>query len=281
MPGDSAQDLDMRRDYRPRRNTHTQLLRTCQRVYSETWHMPFFLTEHIFYVGPRNVGTNEDIQRDETKFIKHARLTAYLRVPKDYLNDHPTFRIPRIDRVKYYVQPRSSNPACNINYWNKRHARGLGPKCVTLSLSYKNSQTRYADGYNLKAKWVNETRFPNSITRICMELGKFSDEAEVREIVSEVISKWFFRRRDGVIFRTAEDNVVCRRWVAHEPPRNQFSWTRKVYIIPMVTWKPVNDFDPFADGHECPDLNLTGLAKRSGRRPLGDITRDINRVTAH
>lgn len=114
-----------------------------------------------------------------------------------------------------------------------------------------------------------------------MELGKFSDEAEVREIVSEVISKWFFRRRDGVIFRAAEDNVVYRRWVAHEPPRNQFSWTRKVYVIPMVTWKPVNDFDPFADGHECPDLNLTGLAKRSGRRPLGDITRDINRVTAH
>ena len=114
-----------------------------------------------------------------------------------------------------------------------------------------------------------------------MELGKFTEEAEFRAVVSEVISNWFFRRQDGAVFRAAEDDVVYRWWVAYEDPQNRFQWTRMVYVIPMVTWKPVTNFDPFADGHKCPDLNLTNLVvKRRGRRALGDITRDVNRLTA-
>lgn len=279
---DISVELEMRHDYRPRRSTSTQLLRTCQRIYSETWLMPFILAEHIYYAGPRNCGTNDDVRQDRSKFINLSRMKSYLSVLKDYAENHnSTFHIPKLERMRYYYDITLPNPAFPLGIWSRHLAKDLGPKCVTFSLNYKNSWMRHAYGYNLSGKWVNKARFSRSVTRICMELGKFSDDPPLREIVSEVVSKWFFRREDGIVFRAAEDEVVYRRWVAYAAPDGRSSWMQKVYIIPMITWKPVDDFDPFADGYKCPDLDLTSLAMRMDRRPLGDITGAINRFTAH
>lgn len=127
-------------------------------------------------------------------------------------------------------------------------------------------------GYNLSAKWVNETRFPNSVTCIRMELGKFSDDPQLRQIVSEVVLNWFFRREDGTVFRAAEDNVFYRHWRVLEDPNERAPFTKRIYVIPMVTWRPVVEFDPFVDGYECPDLDLTSMARQMDRIPLSNVT---------
>lgn len=273
MPDSSDQDLDERRDYRPRRKTHTQLLRTCQRIYCETWLMPYILAEHICYVGQRNLGTNEDLQRDVSKPGDPSRMEEYFSVVKSYKQDcNPTFGIPHLEGIRYYVDPRSSNPAIRMKLWNRPEVEEFSPKCITFSFNYKKGWMGNQSGLKLKAKWVNETRFPRSVTRIRMELGKFSDDPEqLHELVSQVREKWFFRRRGGAVFKV--DDVEYRRWVAYEHPHGGFQWTRKVYVIPTLTWKPVAEFDPFAEeGYKCPDLTLD-VARQMGRRPLGDITR--------
>ncbi|PCG98467.1 Hypothetical protein PENO1_058100 [Penicillium occitanis (nom. inval.)] len=273
MPDRNNQDLDMRRDYRPRRSTYTQLLRACQRIYSETWLMTYILAEHISYVGQRNPGTNEDTLGDGIKSGDPSRMAVYFKVVKDYIQEYsPTFGIPHLEGIRYYVNPVVSNPAVRMKLWDRPEGKEFSPKCITFSFSYKHGWMGSQFGLNLKAKWVNKTRFPQSVTRIRMELGKFSDDPEqLREIVSQVCSKWFFRRRGGGVFRA--DDVEYRRWVAYEPPDGLFQWTRKTYVIPILTWKVVADFDPFAEeGYICPDLSLANVAQQ-GRRPLGDITR--------
>lgn len=252
---DLYQHIEYRHDYRPQRNTHVQLLRTCQRIYSETWFMPFILAEQICS-RPSDCGTNEDAQLE--KIITLERMRTYLRILEDYANNHnPEFRIPKIEAVRYYFEPVNKIPAHQLLIYP-----GLvfDAKCFTFSRSYKRGWMTPKTGLYFDAEWVNASRFLRSAMRIRMELGKYSSKARFREIVSEMVSKWFFRREDGVVFRAAEEDVVYRRWAAHELP--QWQWSGKlVYIIPMVTWKPVDDFDPFADGYECPNLDLTKTAK--------------------
>lgn len=282
---DRGMNLLMRPDCRPRRSTYTQLLRTCQRVYSETWLMPFIFAEHMFYYSlddTRFRGTNED----HTSRITYnpRRLQAYPRNLEGYVLYHePTFHIPKVDRVRFYFHPDDPYTIYPLSDWIESVPKKFGPRCVTFSICYKIGGMRRGNrmyDYKLRGDWVNRLRFPTSVTRIRMELGKFTENPRLGELVSKVISKWFFRREDGVVFRAAEDDVVYRRWVAHDPTPTQLPRTQQVYDIPMVIWKPVDGFNPFADGYECPDLDLTRLAKRV-RRPLADITRAVNGITAH
>jgi hypothetical protein len=210
-------------------------------------------------------------------------MEKYLQILKEYASSHDqTLHLPHIQSIRlYFEQSMMGHPNVYLGSIIQGIPKEFQPKCVTFSLNYKNSFMKDADGYNISAQWVNQLRFPNSVTRIRMELGKFSNGPPLRQIVSEVVSKWFFRREDGVVFRAAEDDVFYRPWIANEATHSQAPRIEKLYIIPMVTWRPAGEFDPFADGYECPDLNLTSLARRLDRMPLGDITGAFSRLSAH
>jgi hypothetical protein len=206
----------------------------------------------------------------------------YLQTLKESANIHDeTLHIPHIQSIRiYFNHSFMKGPSTLVRRMiNKRTPPEFSPKCVTFSLNYKNSWMKSMFGYKLSGKWVNNLRFPNSVTCIRMELGKFSDSPQIRIIVSQLVSKWFFRREDGMVFRAVANDVTRRLWIANEALRERDPRRERLYVIPMVTWRLADGFDPFADGYQCPDFDFTSLALQMDRTPLGDITGAINTIS--
>ncbi|EED23106.1 hypothetical protein TSTA_065610 [Talaromyces stipitatus ATCC 10500] len=244
-----TENTEIERDYRPRRRTTTELLSICQTIYHETWIMPFILAEHVFNVCGFEWTTNCD--EYPGRHLSRERMALYPRQLKNYAITHnTTLHIHPVKGIQIYYRQfdlkrgeyRRLNRAIHI-------PEQLGPEYVTVSLNFRVCSSSHSLGI-LSADWVNEIDFPNSVKCVRMDFGKFHDVDRVEEITSKVIENWFFRREESTERPRSED-LFCDVMASYS------FFRMKHYVIPTVTWKLTESFNPFVDNYKCPDLDFT------------------------
>jgi hypothetical protein len=95
----------------------------------------------------------------------------------------------------------------------------------------------------IDGKWIEDTRFPDSLQTINLELESLARKAgQIDEIADQMAEKWHFRTQDGTIY-TARDSMEVSRWTGGST-WNSKRWVRDEsktpesidFYIKKVTW---------------------------------------------
>jgi hypothetical protein len=99
---------------------------------------------------------------------------------------------------------------------------------------------------------------------------------EIGYIAGAAVEKWFFRRKDRVVFAATGQDVAISRWTGSSTWANR-GWIRDEsrpneidYYAKTVTWKPAPEVNRSGDFLLCPDLDVPDSIVRE---PLPNIGR--------
>ncbi|KAL4915033.1 hypothetical protein BDW62DRAFT_212995 [Aspergillus aurantiobrunneus] len=213
--------------------THPELLRTCKRVYAETWFMPFALAEHTFYLtaqdrAPRN--------------LSHAQFKPCLELIHRLHGGDGSAEIEtgnvRVFAQLYILEPGDAfQRLLDTPYFR--------PRRVRLTIRYtdfwhwENNRLLYVDG-----TWVGRVRFPESVRSFVVDFESLERRrAEVDIVSGQAVERWMFSRKDGrVLLARKEDMVVSKwtgssmfggnRWIRDEVRPGELD-----YYVVTVTWR--------------------------------------------
>ena len=211
--------------------TYTDLLRTCKRIYSEAWHLPWAGAEHVFYFAwdgrkPQRTVEVEDVQDKLTvvhdsqgeQEIDHIRIFAQLV----YLEDGSRIR-----------------DVCNMDNFH--------PRSVTVTI-------RHTDFWNweddepmrLAGTWMSwPTELPNSVREFNLDLESIEQrKASVDYLADNIAERWHVKRKDGsVLVPDRAEKSVMRwtgsstwegsRWISDEVRHLELD-----YYVRTVTFRP-------------------------------------------
>ncbi|KKK16943.1 hypothetical protein ARAM_003757 [Aspergillus rambellii] len=207
--------------------TCTDLLRTCKRVYLESWFMPFACAEHAFYLTARDRAPGQ-LPRD--------RFAQFLKIIHDNHGEVETGRI-RIFAQLYMLEPGGEIG----DIMNMKH---FHPRSITVTLRYtdfwhwEENAPLYVD-----SKWVNVMRLPDSVTSFTVDFESLERrKAEVDIISTLAAESWFFQRDDGAVLTAKRSDIKIStwtgssmlgsaRWIKYEARPGQLD-----YYIASVTW---------------------------------------------
>lgn len=242
--------------YKAKRRTATELLRTCKRVFQETWFMPFALAEHCFYLTHQG--------RAPPGHVTVQRMGEYLATLKDFAQNQDGMDIPQIHSIRIFAQlwaledPRRLKEVFSLD--------GFRPKNVNITIRYTDFWYWESNSpLHIDARWVNKVVFPESVTRIRMDFEMVIRRKKEIDILADLAAEeWYFRRADGVIFKASKEDTVTTgwtgsstwdnvRWIRDESRPNEID-----YYVKTVTWKAVSDRGsiPMADATGCINLDM-------------------------
>ncbi|EED14022.1 conserved hypothetical protein [Talaromyces stipitatus ATCC 10500] len=241
--------------YMAKRRTATELLRTCKRIFQETWFLPFALAEHCFYL------TNT--ARAPSEHVTVARMKEYLTTLRDFARNQDGMEIPQIERIRVFAQMFVLEDSPRLQ--EVLDMEGFQPKHITITLRYTDFWFwEHNSPIHIDAKWVNTVRFPKSVATISMDFEMVDRrKEEIDYITNLAVDKWFFRRADGIVFKANKEDIKTSRWTGSST-LGDARWIRDEsrtneidYYVKTVTWKPVPEFDPFTGGGDgCPNLDI-------------------------
>ncbi|KAH8705548.1 hypothetical protein BGW36DRAFT_15113 [Talaromyces proteolyticus] len=236
------------------RRTTTELLRTCKRIFQETWFLPFALAEYTFYLTK---GT-----RAPAKHTTIAQMKRHLQHLRKFARSHDGKDLPSIHHIRVFAQLWALEDPRRLQ--NVLSLDGFCPLNVTITVRYTDfwhwEQNR---PLHIDARWVNEVPFPNSVRVIKMEFEMVDRrKKEIDYISDKAAETWFFRRVDGLVLRARKQNISTSgwtgssswdgsRWVRDEARPNEID-----YYIKTVVWTVDPEFDPFTDGYYCRNLDI-------------------------
>ncbi|EEA19614.1 hypothetical protein TMatcc_009753 [Talaromyces marneffei ATCC 18224] len=271
-----------RPDYQAKRRTETELLRSCKRVFQETWFLPFALAEHCFFLTHQG--------RAPRKHVTVKRMKEYLITLRDFARNQDGMDIPQIHNIRVFAQLWALEESRRLQ--EILDLDGFQPKHVTITL-------RYTDFWywednrpiHIDSRWVNTVRFPASVSTISMDFEMIDRrKTEVDFITDLATQEWFFRRADGMVLRANKEDIIISRWTGSSTLGNS-RWIRDEsrpneidYYVKTVVWKPAPGFDPFvgAGRDRCPNLDIpNGFAREPSPHYRGFSRIPVNDLEAN
>ncbi|PCG91494.1 Hypothetical protein PENO1_093470 [Penicillium occitanis (nom. inval.)] len=248
--------------YQAKRRTATELLRTCKRVFQETWFLPFALAEHCFFLTQEN--------RAPSKHVTVERMKEYLTTLREFARNQDGMDIPHIQSIRVFAQLWALEDSRRLQ--EVLDLEGFQPKNITITLRYTDFWYWEHDRpMHIDAKWVNTVRFPSSVSTISMDFEMIDRRKNEVDFITDLATqRWFFRRADGMAFRASKEDITTTRWTGSST-FNKSRWIRDEsrpneidYYVKTVVWKPAPGFTPFASGggDRCPNLDIpAGFAR--------------------
>ena len=217
--------------YESQTRTHTELLRTCKRIYMEAWFMPFLCSEHAFYMAWQN------------------------RSPKRLISK-PTMQKCLNSIYERHGKVEGGSVRVFAQLWALEDTRDLGgllsmenfhPRSVTVTIRY--TDTWYWERDHplfIDGAWGGRIRLPASVTEFKVDLESLERRREeVDYITREMMTGWSFRRSDGVLLKASGDDSISSslwtgssmlggaRWIRDETRPGKLD-----YYVGTVTFKP-------------------------------------------
>lgn len=214
--------------YNAPHRTHTELLRTCKRVYQEAWFIPFTYAEHAFYLTWHDRAPG---QLAPTAFQQCLGLI------------HQTHGKIDAGRIRIFAQLFMLEDGHRMKMLlDMEH---FYPRSITLTIRYtdfwmwENNEPLYID-----ARWVDRIRFPESVARFSMDFESIERRKdEVEYIANKAAEKWFFRRKDGKFLTADKADMSVSRWTGSSILNGQ-RWLRDEvrpgqldYHVVTVVWR--------------------------------------------
>ncbi|KAE8377034.1 hypothetical protein BDV26DRAFT_264522 [Aspergillus bertholletiae] len=227
----------------------TDLLRTCKRIYTEAWFMPFIYAEHTEYLTA--------IDRRPTA----ATWDDCLKImDADYEKLQPRFI--RIFAQMWVLEPGD-------RFQETLDMPHFYPKKITLTIRYTDFWFWENDEpLRINSTWVNEIRFPESVSRFCIEFESIERRKnEVDYIAREAAEKWYFRRKDGLLLTASHESEMSvykwtgssylgrQRWIRDEVRPGELD-----YYVRTVTWKLSREDETRPS---CPNLQVPHTMERA------------------
>ncbi|KIJ95147.1 hypothetical protein K443DRAFT_683256 [Laccaria amethystina LaAM-08-1] len=182
-----------RKGYHYYQNTHTALLATCRRIYSETHDLPLSLNEHVFwcYRGPQT-------QTYTDPRIYFSRMTLEQR--------------DAVNRVHFFIQL----------YWLRDSFSGF---CTLPEMRPNNVKItiRHSDWWfweqnerlNMEEPtWAKNLKMIESLEGLEIEIETMErDKDQQLESIVQTMLKWKFNLFDGRVLTTNGTEIIHDRWV--------------------------------------------------------------------
>lgn len=193
------------------KKTHADLLRTCKRIYHETWSLPWTNREMIFYFtrGNRPAGTST-MRRAPFGQQKHLSVQEQLAEIYDRRG-----HVDEIDHVRIFAgvfllefddNRHFANVFCNIPHFYPRR----------MSITVRH--TDWADWQvnrplRIRGEWVKEARLPDSVREVCVEFESTTwRQSQVDAVADKAAALWFFERKDGALLVADIDDKTVMHW---------------------------------------------------------------------
>lgn len=223
-----------RPNYFAPRRSDTALLRTCQRIYRETWFLPCINAEHTFYL------TANDRQPEHAASIKKIKPTLELL--------HTVHAPERIELNHVRIFPQMYIFEDGQNLRKILDIPHFHPRCITVTI-------RHTDWWNwesdqplfFSAEWLRTSRFPESLREFRIELESLERRKDqIDDMAQQMAEGWKIQRHDGTLMvaDTAAPTLTLQwsgssiwggeRWVRDETNTPE----RLEYYIRTVTWRP-------------------------------------------
>jgi hypothetical protein len=225
------------------------LLQTCQSIYNEAWFRPWTSMVHkLWLTAPDRAPRRSDSLTLETLGpMLQAIHQSHGKVETQELQVFPQL---------FALQAGWLQPVVALEH--------LYPLHFTITIRHTDWWFWESDErLRIDGKWVNDTRFPDSLQTINLELESLARKAgQIDDVANQVAEKWHFRTQDGTIF-TARDSMQVSQWTGGST-WNRVRWVRdeskqpeKIeFYVKKVTW--VRDRSLFEiPGGGAPDLSVS------------------------
>ncbi|KAE8140173.1 hypothetical protein BDV38DRAFT_27357 [Aspergillus pseudotamarii] len=225
----------------------TGLLRTCKRIYTEAWFMPFIFAEHTEYLTASDRKPRSATWSDCLKIMD-----------ADYEKLQPRFI--RIFAQMWVLEPGD-------RFQQTLDMPHFYPKQITLTIRYTDFWFWEDDEpLRIDSTWVNKIRFPESVSRFCIEFESIERRKnEVDYIAREAAEKWYFRRKDGFLLTPHESETPVFKWTGSSCLGGE-RWIRDEvrpgeldYYVKTVTWKLSREHEARPG---CPKLQVPYTMER-------------------
>ena len=233
--------------------THTELLRTCKRVYTETWFLPFALEEHSFYLTARDRRPPGNLSREEIASCLELIRKVH---GDDFDNGNGTGDV-RVFAQLYILEPGDA-------FQRVLNTRLLRPRRVRLTLRYtdfwhwEDNRRLYVYG-----RWVARTRFPDCVRAFVVDFESLERrKGEVDIIVEQAIERWMFQRKDGRVLKARSEEVAVSKWTGssifggYRWLRDEVRPSELDYYVKTVTWRLAAGGIPPEMEDECPTISV-------------------------
>lgn len=227
-----AEDTCYRRPgyFAPRRND-TALLRTCQKVYREAWFLPWTTREHTLFLT--------SAVRCPVKTTSAAEIQPVLNLI------HAVHGKTEIDHIRIFPQLYRLEPGTalqSINDWHHFY-----PRRFTITLRHTDWWHWETDtALRINGRFMSYCQFPNSVQELVFELESIERRKEqINSIAKQMIDKWHFKRKDGVLLSAKDCSIDVMRWSGSSTWEGQ-RWVRDEtrpdtldYYVATIVFKPV------------------------------------------
>lgn len=241
--------------FAPRR-TDTALLRTCQRVYRETWFLPLTTREHTLFLAwpsrcPVRVTEAKELQKALSLINTiHGRTEIdHIRVFPQLCRLEPGDDLQAINDMPHFYPRRFTITVRHTDWWSWESDEPI----------------------SIGGRFVDICRFPESVRELHLELESLERRKDqINSIANQMISKWQFQRKDGVRLSAKDSAVTTMRW-SGSSTWNDVRWVRDEtrpdtldYYVAAVTFKPVlnapeNQTDLDSEINRAPLLETQGF----------------------
>lgn len=197
-----AYDMDTcfrRPGYLAPHRTYTDILRTCKRIYSEAWHLPWAGSEHVFYFAW------DSRKPDRTVEVHEAQ---------DMLNTiHASQGDTKIDHVRIFAQ------LCNLeggeNFAEVCDMDHFHPTKMTVTIRHTDFWNWESDApMRINGYWAACAELPDSVREINLEFESIEQrKASVDFLAEKVARQWRFTRKDARDLVADPDKVSSMRWI--------------------------------------------------------------------
>ncbi|KAL4994520.1 hypothetical protein BDV10DRAFT_176719 [Aspergillus recurvatus] len=225
--------------------TYTELLRTCKRVYAESWFMPFALAEHSFYLVAQDRAPGSRTSWEWEMELMEGWLKVLNEVHADGRGHGQSHEGRKVEmgNVRVFAQLYLLEPGELLqSILDTKH---LFPKRVHLTLRYtdfwhwEHNRRLYIGG-----NWVRTVRLPESVKTFVVDFESLERrKEEVDILVSQAVEKWVFRRKDGRTLSAKSADLATTKWTGSSMFGGE-RWVRDEvrpgeldYYIVTAAWK--------------------------------------------
>ncbi|KAJ6031566.1 hypothetical protein N7540_002298 [Penicillium herquei] len=210
--------------------TFTGLLRTCKRIYMETWSMPLLLSEHAFCLssdGRSPKGTLSVPTMQKGLDLIHKR--------------HGEIKGGKVRIFSQVKALEATNDCDGVLKMPNFH-----PTTVTLTVRYLDTRNwEWNEELNIDGAWCGRVELPASVTKFNIEIECLEHrKSEVDYIINGISTSWNFRRSDGVTLETDKDHITISRWTGGSILPGRWRQIRDEkrpgyldYYVGKVTWR--------------------------------------------
>ena len=190
--------------------TDTALLRTCRAIYKECWFLAFFLHEHVEWLNFDIRCNPPDVDKPWHKGYKTRMARRLLR---EAHRRGKTLQPLEIKHLHFFAE--SGNFEHNLFARRLRPlVKLMHPRVLTITVRARDWKAyRMSGTLELSGRWISSAAgaIPDSVREVRLELEALASNAgPVREVVAEMMEKWFLVRQDGAMFFPGQ--VEEARW---------------------------------------------------------------------